>query len=390
MTSSTTTGCLTKGLEEEVYTGTPDGDIVGMSHRVKDAMPNFHTEPDCRNSEFATAPHRDYEDLLQEFMGFRMRLRQHIKTHGDYTLVPGGSLSLGDTSEFHITDPNNDYYRYIRDAYGTDVVTASTHISVGVEDAEEIVRLYRVLRCDAALYLAVTAASPWLDGKATGFHSSRWHMFPKTPAPVPFFGDHGEYAGWVSAKLGSGEMQNTRHLWLAVRPNGPEPPHLLNRVELRICDRISYPNTLFGVAALLEARILYLLDHPEADPLVRRGTTSAELVERTAVNEDAVSRASLDALVWRWTDGRRVAVREWISEMLEEVRPYAMGGGFDGFLGGIERILEKGSIACRWLEREGRGESPREILRDAIRHAELCDEACSRSPCECFSEMEDA
>lgn len=361
-----------------------------MSHLVKEAMPDFHTEPDCRNSEFATTPHRDYEQLFHEFMGYRMRLREFIRSRGDYTLVPGGALSLGDSSAFQITDPDNEYYQYIRDSYGTNVVTASTHISVGVDDAEEIIRLYRVLRCEAALYLAITAASPWLDGEATGYHSTRWHVFPRTPAVVPFFRNHEEYAAWMGVNLASGEMQNTRHLWLSARPNGNELPRLLNRVELRICDRISYPSTLFGVTALLEARILYLLDHPEADPFISGVAGADELVQYAAENEAAVSLASLDSSVWRWTDGARVPVRAWIDEMMDEVRPYAMAGAFDGFFSGVTRIMEKGSIAQRWLERQQQGESVRDILRDAILHAEICDEACSKAPCDCFSEMEDA
>lgn len=319
-----------------------------------------------------------------------MRLRAFIRSRGEYTLVPGGALSLGDSSAFQITDANNDYYRYIRDSYGTNVVTASTHISVGVEDPEEIIRIYRVLRCEAALYLAITAASPWLDGKATGYHSTRWHMFPRTPEPVPFFKDHEEYARWMDAMLASGEMQNSRHLWLSARPNGNEPPRHLNRVELRVCDRISYPSTLFGVTAMLEARILYLLDHPGTDPFNSCPATADELIQRAAANEESVSQVSLDATVWRWTDGARIPVGAWIAEMIDEIRPYAMAGGFDGFFSGVSRMVEKGSIARRWLERQQQGESVRDILRDAIRHAEICDEACSKAPCECFSEMEDA
>ena len=47
---------------------------------------------------------------------------------------------------FLISDPDNEYYCYIRDAYGTRVVTASTHISIGLNDAETIVRAARLLR----------------------------------------------------------------------------------------------------------------------------------------------------------------------------------------------------------------------------------------------------
>ena len=369
-------------MEEEVYTGTRDGRVVGLSHHAKAAMDRFHTEPDCRNTEFATEPHRDYGALKAEFIGFRLRLRKFIRTLGDYTLVPGGALSLGDSSAFHISDPDNPYYAYIRDAYGTNVVTASTHISVGVEDPEEIIRIYRVLRCEASMYLAMTAASPWLDGAATGFHSTRWHIFPKTPSRVPLFADHAHYAAWVEAKLATGEMQNNRHLWLAARPNGDEAPRQLNRIELRICDRISHPGTLFGVTALLEARVLHLLDHAGVDPFAgKHGFTEEELTALASENEAAVSRHSLDATVRRWTDGQRVPVRQWIEELRPDVLPYAEAGGFDLHLDDVARILKKGSIARRWLDRQANGDSISEILADAIRDAEECDTSCTAATC---------
>ena len=40
----------TKGLEEELYTGTRDGEIVGVAHRVKDELPGFRTEPAASNA----------------------------------------------------------------------------------------------------------------------------------------------------------------------------------------------------------------------------------------------------------------------------------------------------------------------------------------------------
>jgi gamma-glutamyl:cysteine ligase YbdK (ATP-grasp superfamily) len=39
----------------------------------------------------------------------------------------------------------------------------------------------RLLRCEAALLLALSASSPFLDGQATGAHSQRWLQFPLTP-----------------------------------------------------------------------------------------------------------------------------------------------------------------------------------------------------------------
>jgi predicted glutamate--cysteine ligase len=47
---------LTKGFEIEVYTGTPEGEIVGLSDRIVADLDGFIIEPDSRNVEYTTAP----------------------------------------------------------------------------------------------------------------------------------------------------------------------------------------------------------------------------------------------------------------------------------------------------------------------------------------------
>ena len=227
---------LTKGIEEEVYTGTWQGDVVGLSHRVAAALPGFTTEPDARNVEFTTDPYRDYEVLLSRLMTKRCQLRRYLREIGEFTLIPGSTIPLGDTREFHLSDPNNPYYVFIRDTYGTNVVTASHHVNVGIEETDALFRAYRVLRSEASMFLALTAASPFLGGETTGFHSSRWGLFPKTPRSVPFFAGHDEFASWVEARLADGTMYNPRHLWIAARPNGhgePLQPQPARAADLR-------------------------------------------------------------------------------------------------------------------------------------------------------------
>jgi predicted glutamate--cysteine ligase len=123
---------LTKGLEEEVYTGTIDGSVVGLSDRISQELEGFETEPDRRNVEFITEPYRDYDELLDRLMAKRCQLRRFLREIGGYTLVPGSTLSLGGADEFQISDEHNAYYGFIRDSYGTDVVTASSHLNIGV------------------------------------------------------------------------------------------------------------------------------------------------------------------------------------------------------------------------------------------------------------------
>ena len=214
---------LSKGFEVEMYTGTPAGEIVGMSDKIVRALDGFVREPDSRNVEYTTAPFCGYDRLLCALLKPRQALRGYLQTLGDYTIVPGSTMSLGGSDRFCRSDPNNPYHDYIEQTYGTDVVTASIHINVGIEDPEILMRACRLVRVEAPLYLALSASSPFIESKATGSHSTRWQMFPKTPDNVPLFESHSHFIRWTEEQLVAKTMRNVRHLWSAVRPNGDSP-----------------------------------------------------------------------------------------------------------------------------------------------------------------------
>ena len=176
---------LSKGFEIEMYTGTPQGDIVGLSDKIVGSLDGFVREPDSRNVEYITPPFHDYDRLLCELVRPRVRLRNYLKRLGDYTLIPGSTLSLGGSDRFWRSDPNNPYHAYIEQTYGTKVVTASVHINIGISDPEVLMRACRLIRVEAPLYLALSASSPFLDGATTGYHSTRWQLFPSNSSACP-------------------------------------------------------------------------------------------------------------------------------------------------------------------------------------------------------------
>ena len=169
---------LSKGFEIEIYTGTPEGDIVGLSDRIVKDLDGFVREPDSRNVEYTTAPLCNYDRLLCAILRPRRDLRHYLHTLGDYTLVPGSSLSLGNSDRFFRSDPHNPYHSYIEETYGTKVVTASIHINIGIKNPEKLMQACRLIRVEAPLFLALSASSPFLDEKVTGYHSTRWQIFP--------------------------------------------------------------------------------------------------------------------------------------------------------------------------------------------------------------------
>ena len=361
---------LSKGFEVEMYTGTPAGDIVGFSDRIVADLAGFVREPDSRNVEYTTAPRYRYERLLCDLVQPRRDLRAYLQQLGDYTIIPGSTLALGGSDRFFRSDPGNPYHAYIEQTYGTTVVTASIHINVGISDPEQLMRACRLVRLEAPLYLALSAASPFLDGQPTGYHSTRWGLFPKTPAHVPLFTSHNHFIEWTKAQLAAGTMQNVRHLWSAVRPNGDRRPYSLNRLELRICDLVSDPIALLAITALLEARLLQLLETPDLDPLelstLPAATRAEDLVAIADANEVAVAKHSLDATLRHWQDGREILARDWIAGLYQEVSPLVKRHGFGCFLLPIQKILREGNEAQRWLRCVEQGQNSRTVLMQAI------------------------
>jgi predicted glutamate--cysteine ligase len=370
---------LLKGFEVEMYTGRPDGTVVGCAAEAARELAGFVTEPDHRNLEYITPPDASYGRQLELLLEPRQRLRRWLEPRG-LTLLPGSTMSTGGSDRFERSDPNNAYHAHIEQTYGTRVVTASVHINFGLTAMEPLFAGLRLLRCEGALLLALSASSPFLDGQATGAHSQRWLQFPLTPPQVPLFLNHPHYVRWMEEQLAAGSMQNVRHLWTSVRPNGDDRPHDLNRIEVRICDLIADPLELLAVTAFAELRLLQLLAEPgRFDPLLASDLAPEELAELADANDRAAARFSLEAELRHWKTGAPILARDWIATELESMAPLAESLGLGNLLPPLEMLLTRGNTAMRWLALQRTGQPVGEIVAAeaaALAARETALEAC--------------
>ena len=357
---------LLKGFEVELFTGRPDGRNVGIAARAQQELPGFVTEPDHRNLEYVTDPLADYDAIPEALLSPRRKLRRWLMEQ-NLTLLPGSTLSLGDTERFERSDPKNPYHSLIESTYGTAVVTASIHINLGINNPAELFAALRLVRCEAALLLSLSASSPFLNGRITGAHSQRWLQFPLTPARVPLFLDHQHFISWTNQQIQDGSMHNVRHLWTSVRPNGPDRPHQLNRLELRICDLITDPEVLIAVTVLLELRVQQVLREPmQHDPLQSSALNLQQLQELSMSNDRAAARSSLEATLHNWRDGRERSCRNWLEQLIDSVTPLAQELGLKQQLEPLAAVLREGNQAMRWLHRIHSGKSIEAVLRESI------------------------
>ena len=363
---------LLKGFEVELYTGRADGTVVGCSAEAAAALDGFVTEPDCRNLEYITPPDADYARQLQLLLEPRQRLRRWLASR-QLTLLPGSTLSLGDSQRFERSDPANPYHGYIEATYGTKVVTASVHINLGLtagHGLEPMTSLFaglRLMRCEASLLLALSASSPFLDGVVTAAHSQRWLQFPLTPAEVPLFLDHQHYISWMGEQLALGTMQNVRHLWTSVRPNGDNRPHDLNRLEIRICDLVTDPLVLLAITAFAELRLQQLMREPERyDPLQASSLDPPQLAALADANDRAAARSSLDATVMHWRNGAPIQARDWLTQELADLAPLAEELGLTRVLAPLQGVLDQGNQAMSWLAGHQAGLSIPTLLNQTV------------------------
>ena len=370
---------LLKGFEVEMYTGRADGTAVGCAAEAARELAGFVTEPDHRNLEYTTAPDASYWRQLELLLEPRQRLRRWLQPRG-LTLLPGSTLATGGSDRFERSDPTNSYHAHIEHTYGTRVVTASVHINFGLAAMDPLFAGLRLLRCEGALLLALSASSPFLDGQATGAHSQRWLQFPLTPPQVPIFLNHSHYVRWMEEQLATGSMHNVRHLWTSVRPNGDDRPHDLNRIELRICDLIADPLELLAVTAFAELRLLQLLAEPgRFDPLLASDLSPEDLADLADANDRAAARSSLEAKLRHWKTGAPILARDWIAAELESLAPLAKSLGLENLLPPLEMLLTRGNTAMRWLALLRTGQPVAEIVAAeaaALDARETALEAC--------------
>ena len=356
---------LYKGFEVELFTGT-HSKHVGVSDDIEKTFSNFVKEPDNRNVEYITPPEKDYKLSFKHLLKPRISLRQWLNKR-DLTIIPSSTLCFKHDKQFQRSEKNNDYHQFIQDNYGILIATSSVHINLGIDNLEKLFAAIRICRCEASLYLSISASSPFLNNKLTNNHSQRWIQFPKTPNKVPFFKNHDNYIKWIEENIQNGNMQNIRHFWSSIRPNGPKRPHVLDRLELRICDYVFDIDLLLAITALLELRVINLFDNLKTlDPLINSNFSMDQLIKICDQNEIKAAQNSLDAELIHWRDGKKVICREWIKNILQDLSLTAEKLNMTHLLEPIYKVLEEGNQSMKWINQYKKGLSIEEIMKYSV------------------------
>jgi carboxylate-amine ligase len=206
-----------------------------------------------------------------------MRQREHRR--GLFALAEAHGLALGATGTHPWADYreqriiDTEHYRRVEE--GLKYVawrnnTFSMHVHVGVRDLHRAVRVCDRLRGVLPLLLAISANSPYLDGRDSGLHSARTQSFtrsfPRCGVPDSF-GGWGAYREYIELLLRTRSIVEFTQVWWSVRPH-----FAFGTVEVRICDAQATAHESEALAALIVACVAQaardvdedapFLDHP--------------------------------------------------------------------------------------------------------------------------------
>jgi glutamate---cysteine ligase / carboxylate-amine ligase len=194
------------------------------------------------------------DDLASALALQRDRRRRLFALADEHHVALGstGTHPWSDYREQHIIE--TEHYRRVED--GLKYVawrnnTFSMHVHVGVRGADRAVLVCDRLRPVLPLLLAVSANSPFVDGRDSGLHSARTQTFTKSfpRCGVPdAFGSWDAFADYISFLMNSRSIVEYTQVWWSIRPH-----FSFGTVEVRICDCQLTAGESEGLAALIVA-----------------------------------------------------------------------------------------------------------------------------------------
>jgi glutamate---cysteine ligase / carboxylate-amine ligase len=191
-----------------------------------------------------------------------------------FKIAADNGLALGATAT-HPWSPwqdqkiiDTEHYRRVAD--GLQYVawrnnTFGIHVHVGIRGAHRAIAVCDRLRLHMPALLAVSANSPFLDGRDSGLHSARSQIFTKSfpRCGIPdHYGSFETYADYVDFLRRAGSIVEATQIWWSVRPH-----HSFGTVEMRICDAQTSGDDSLALAGVLIAAIAQAaIDEDEGVP----------------------------------------------------------------------------------------------------------------------------
>jgi len=350
------------GVEEELMLVDPSTlRLSGVSQPAVDAN-ETDTEVDQelfqQQIETSTPPCRDADELLAGLRAGRRAVGEAAAAAGVRAVAMAAPVLPEEDEDF----TPKARYRKIQAEYGElarQALVCAMHTHIDVDSDEEAIRVVDGIRPWLPLLVAISANSPFWQGRDTGHASWRsqvWNRWPTAGSAQPF-GDVATYREVSERLLGWGAGLDAGMLYFDVRQARDLPT-----VEVRVADVCTDLEDTLLVALLTRALVTTTAEDP--DPVTWRG----DLLRAATWRAAKVGLA--DDLVHP-VERRLVPPREVFGAALAYVRPaLEEAGDLDTVTDGFERLVSRGNGATRQHRVRETGGDLRGVVEDLARRTE--------------------
>ena len=353
----------TLGVEEEVMLLHPGS--WSMAHAIDDVLGD--APPDLRAKlcsethsaavELNTGVHRTAGEAVADLADLRARLADTLAGL-DLAAACSGTHPFAVWSDMRVAaaERHQEVYGSMR-ALARREPTYALHVHVGVPTPAGAVATLNQVRAHLPLLLALSANSPYWQGRDTGLASARTPLFQAFPrVGIPrVFSSYADWARSVDLLIASGALPDHSYLWWDVRL---QP--CLGTVEVRIMDAQTTLEQNAALVALVQC--LVRLE-------VLEGHASSRVLHAQEVLEENRFLAARDGVAARLIDpdrGARVPVTEIVADVVEACEPHARDLGCADELALVAPLVEA-SGAVRQRELAGEEDDHRRLLEGLAR-----------------------
>ena len=243
------------------------------------------------------------------------------------------------------------------------LTTHGVHVHVGVRSGDKAIATVNSLTEYLPVFLALSAASPYWNGRDTGLASTRTKIFESMPTTglPPHLRDWAEFNVFLDTLIEAGAIETVREVWWDIRPH---PGY--GTVELRMCDSMPTLWEISALAALAQSLVT------EFDRMIDAGVTPdvpREWVRRE--NKWRAARWGVEADLVIDESGHTQPVREIVDGLVDRLLPIADDLGCAAELADLRRIAADGPSYVRQRRVVAEGGDLQGVVR-ALR-AELAD-----------------
>ena len=310
----------TVGLEEEVMLLDPRR--LTLEHRIDDVLVELspwlaeHVGAETHGCtlELATGVCETVGDAVAELAALRARLKSELRPLGLCAAVAG----THPTAVWHdVRVSGGARYQLLSESLrelARREPTFALHVHVGIADPETAVRVADRLRAHLPLILALSANSPFWQGRDSGMASARtplFQAFPRVGIPRQF-GTYGRYVEAIDVLLRAGAFPEPTFVWWDVRLQ----PRF-GTVEVRIADAQTRVEDTAAIVALVQAAAKLEAEEGFAAPRLLAAD------EVLAENRFLAARDGMAAEVVDPSGDRMVPASDVLSALLDATMPHA-------------------------------------------------------------------